>query len=277
MTRGRGIVLRIYLWSVLGFAISIAVGLVILWTAGVLNTSGGSIDWTAVASVAGVASALTSLATAAALVLAADEFDRAQRSREGEQQRDRIDRWPYVRADIGFDDYLHQPGFAPPVTGTIYRLDALALAGTGSVDATGLSPLKARAGETEHRLVAWFTNLQTQSLGIAGPIKIDVRVSWRLAGEDSLNVVDISFRLAYLAPMQSTGVLLAELVPPKDGFLAEVRRVRYRDIHGNESTDTHGAMLLVYNEDGVRNERQIQRYALEDQAGTGDDWLSGDG
>ena len=107
MRRGRRVVLRIYFWSVLGFALLVAVGLAILWGAGVLNTSGGSIDWTAVASVAGVASALTSLATAAALVLAADEFARAQRSREGEQQRDRIDRWPYVRADIGFDDYLH--------------------------------------------------------------------------------------------------------------------------------------------------------------------------
>ena len=256
MVIGLRLVFRLFLVALLCFGAATAAVFMVLWW-----TDQG-VDWAAVGAVAAVASALTSLATAAALVLAAEEFDRAQRSREAEQQRDRVDRWPYIRADIGFDDYLRQPGFSPPATGTIYRLDALAMEGTGSLEATGLSPLKGRVGETEHRLVAWFTNLQTQSLGVAGPIEIDVRVSWRSPGGGPLEVVDIAFVLAYLGPMQSTGVLLAELVPPREGFLAEVRRVRYKDIHGNESTDTHGAMLLVYNEGGVRNERQIQRYAL---------------
>lgn len=260
------------LWVLIGGGVAVVVALVagaslILWTSGAFSTSGGELDWSVVAAIAGVVGALTSIATAAALGLAAVQFDRQSASREAEQERDRVAHFPYVRVDIGFGDHLRQPGFRPPQARHVYELATL---GNYAVLLADLAEITDEAAG--HPLVLWATNIQSAAIGIADSVGVRIKLAWQTYSAASPVVREFDVAFSYLEPGRTTAVRLCSVRGDIYEFLARVEDVRYYDIFGNDSRDTHGAMALVYAEGEVSNERKVRRTTfLEDGSREGDD------
>ena len=232
---------------------SCALVLVLLWAFGDVRSDSGG--WTVVIGVSAVVAAGASLVTAAAVGLAAAEFDRQAAAREAEERRDRVSRWPYIRADIGFADYLHQPGFQPPAAKHIYSLSEL---GVPAAATAALAPISA-TGRAGHPLVLWLTNLQTEPLAIADDVNATVLVRWISDSPPRTIGCEVEIALAYLGPGQTTAIALVEVASSFE-VSAEITAVRYRDIFGATSGDTHGAMAMLYSGGEVRNDRKVRRF-----------------
>ena len=232
---------------------SCGLALALLWAFGDVRSA--SEGWTVVVGVSSVVAAGASLVTAAAVGLAAAEFERNAAAREAEERRDRVSRWPYIRADIGFADYLRQPGFSPPDAHHTYSLSEL---GVPAGATASLNQISAPKG-SGHALILWLTNLQHEPLGVADEVRVTVGLRWRVTAREPVAECAVEIVLAYLAPRQTTAVRLV-VVASGIELVADVQDVRYHDLFGLPSRDTHGAMVMWYDGVEVRNERKAARF-----------------
>ena len=116
--RGQGLVAqasKLLAWTLL----TIALVLLLLALVGGLETSGTSLDWSAVSALAAAVAATFTVIGAVAIGQAAKRFEEDARTT-------RISRQPYVRADIAFADH-HEPNFHPPSAKHVYSLTELGL------------------------------------------------------------------------------------------------------------------------------------------------------
>ena len=222
-------------WLAVGALVAVALSLVGLL--GGIDTSGGAIDWVAVAAVAAVVSSLATVALGAGLVISASQIEHERRTAADEQ---RILRQPYVRVDLGFDDYFNQPGFMRPVAAHMYELADFVQLDVGPM------PLAALGSADGHPLSLWLQNLQRQDLGIAVEIRVGIYAAW-LSGSGPFEE-DFELRFRYLAPGQVTGVRLAHVPRRVHSLVARVTDVTYQDLLGNNLKGAHGAMSVVYAE-----------------------------
>jgi hypothetical protein len=253
--RGFRLLMGLVLGSWLLMATLACVGVGVIWMLGGIGTRGEELDWTVVAAVSGVISALTSIATASALGLAAVEFDRQAEARSSEARRDRVSRMPYVRADVGFAGHLQSAGFEPPGASRIFTMEEF--------KSEVLFPnVRASIGSSDgHQVVLWLTNLQTQPLGIASGVRVEVLVGWESrSGVPSTEAGELE--LTYLAPESTTAVELFRVRPNLGVLRVTVHRVEYCDLFGAVSRDTHGALTLQYNGREVLNDREVRRHSF---------------
>lgn len=216
-------------------------------------------DWQVVE---GLASSVTAVLAVVAIFLGVRELRFRNREiraliESEEKQRDevRAARYPYLRVDLGLhpDDGIDQGVFVPPPVGVIYRPSDFGL----TFDVPGdLRPL-APPHDGAVRLVLWATNLQSQSLGFAYRVEIDVVYGW---GPDATQAKSVRIEFAYIAPLTSTAIEIMRIRRDVEDFTAAISGARYWsiDISAPAQEGYHGANRFWYSvKRGIRHARGL--------------------
>jgi hypothetical protein len=241
------------LWALIAGALVLVCALIVavVWLAGGLDTSGDHLNWNAIAALAGIASALAAAGAVATLRFAVQQIAAQREQIAGEQRSERIGRQPYLRVDIGFQERIaRHRGFEPPETPYVFTAKDFGLESRLS----DLEGIRTAPGEPGFSLVLWVTNLQTAALGIAYRVSVRCDLAWGESDRDNAGVV-VDF--AYIQSGRTTAVEITRVRRDVPWFSASVGAVQYADLFGKLAlTDHHGALEMMYDHNGVRNERK---------------------